>query len=215
MVLLNFGRIKIDIPARFVRITFFHQFFNHADKVIHTSRGRLHDVRAFNVQQCAIGKKCVRIKFRKLAHRFVFALRPQKHLVFPAVRIIRQMPDIRYIHHARYVITRIPQIFFQHVFHQIRAQIPDMRKIIDRRPAGVHLYFSRFVRNKFFHRSCQGIIQFHGLLRFFPFYHYTTLCPITQAMRRFFYSETASAMARTVSSTVCPSQSTVMSAYFS
>ena len=72
------------------------------------------------------------------------------------------MAHVGDVHDALDVVALIAQGLFQHVLHDVAAQIADVGKVIDRRAAGVHLDDIGVVGNEQFLFSGCGIIQIHG-----------------------------------------------------
>ena len=124
-------------------------------------RGWLHDLRPLDVQLLTVGEKGIRIEFGDLHHRLVLALGALKHLVLTGIGVGREVSDIRDVHHAFDRIAEIAQALFQHVLHDIAAQVADVRKVIDRRSAGVHFHKGRIVGNKQFLFVAQRIVKIH------------------------------------------------------
>ena len=162
VVLPDFGRIEIDVAARLVGEALFFERGDHADEFVHQSRGGLHDVRPLDVEFFAVGKKCVGIKGGKFAHRLALAFGAEQHFVLAAVRVVRKVPDVRDVHHALYVVAEVAQRLFEHVLHDIGAQVADVREIVHRRPAGIHAHFARFVRDKLLDLPGNRIINLHS-----------------------------------------------------
>ena len=65
------------------------------------------------------------------------------------------MPNIGDIHYAIDLISRIYEIFFEHILHYIRTEVAYMGKMIHGGAAGVHCYPSLLVCVKFILASCQ------------------------------------------------------------
>ena len=69
------------------------------------------------------------------------------------------MADVGDVHDAVDAVARIAQIFFEHILHNVRAQIADVGKVIDCGAAGVHLDVVRCVGLEFFLFMRCGIVQ--------------------------------------------------------
>ena len=101
--------------------------------------GRLHHVGAFDIQLVAVGEESVGIVFRDLHDGLVFPFGALDHLILAGIRIGGQMTHIGNIHHPLHRVTQIAQALFQHILHNIGAQIADVRIVVYRGAAGVHL----------------------------------------------------------------------------
>ena len=110
--------------------------------------------------QCAdVGQKCLRIKFRNFKHGLVFPLRALLQLVFPFVGIACEVADVRDIHHALHAIAVRLKHALKDVFKHVCAQIPDVRIVVDRRPAGIepHRCFLQGLED--FQFAPEGVIE--------------------------------------------------------
>ena len=165
VVLRHLRGIEVHVAARLIGVALVHQRLDDADELVHAPGGGLHHVRPLDVQLFAVGKKCVGVKGSQLAHRLVLAPGAQKHLVFAAVGVVGKVPDVGDVHHPRHVIAQIAQRLFQHVFHQVGAQVADVCKVIHGGAAGVHLHLALLPGDKFLHLPCQRVVKFHTVLR--------------------------------------------------
>ena len=68
------------------------------------------------------------------------------------------MPNVRYVHHTLHIIADIAQEFFEHILHDIGAEVADMRKTINGRAAGIHADLARLARHKLVHALCESVI---------------------------------------------------------
>lgn len=98
----------------------------------------------------AVCKKGIGIKLRDLHNALVLPAGALEHLILSCIRIGGKMPHIGDIHDPQHIIPRIAQVFFQHIFHNVGTQIPNVGKMVDRGPAGVHLHLSGFIGHEFF-----------------------------------------------------------------
>ena len=210
MIGLDLRRVEIDVAARLVGEALFHERLDDADEVVDAAGRGLDEVGPLDVQRLAVGKEGVGVELGELEHRLVLALGAEQHLVLAAVRVRGEVADVGDVHHARDVVADIAQRLFQHVLHQIGAQVADVRKIVHRRPAGVHLHFSFLAGDELLHAAGQRVVKFHGYAPGIGFW--SPPQGRAQASRS---GNTARTMAATVSSMVSPSQQTTASAYFS
>ena len=79
----------------------------------------------------------------------MFALRAREHLVLARVRVAGEVSDIGDIHYAFDVVARETQIFFQHILHDIGAEVADVGEVIDGGTAGVHIHSVALVGDEF------------------------------------------------------------------
>ena len=59
------------------------------------------------------------------------------------------MAYVRDVHHPLHGIAQIPQALFQHILHDIGAQVADVGIVIHRGAAGVHLHMAGGVGDEF------------------------------------------------------------------
>src|SRR3989338_9643161 len=69
------------------------------------------------------------------------------------------MTYISNIHDVVYLIAVFLQGPFENILGDIRSQIPDMRKVIHRRPAGVETHPWRCDGDKYFFFLCERVIE--------------------------------------------------------
>ena len=88
----------------------------------------------------------------------MLALGALDHLVLALVGVAREVADVGDVHHAVHAVTRKAQILFQHVLHDVGAQIADVGKVVHGRAAGVHLHMVRRMGLEFFLFMGRGIV---------------------------------------------------------
>ena len=71
------------------------------------------------------------------------------------------MADVGDVHDALDRIPGVTQILFQHILHDIAAEVADMGKMIDRGAAGVHFDQLRVVGDEFFFFMGRRVVQVH------------------------------------------------------
>ena len=98
----------------------------------------------------------------------MLALRAFEHFILSVIGISGKMSHIGNIHHPRHIVAKIVQRSYQHILHNIGTKVADMSKMINRRTAGIHFHFPRFVCYKLILASGQRIIQFHFYFLRFP-----------------------------------------------
>ena len=119
----------------------------------------LHHIRAADVELFAIREEAIRIVGGNLHDALVFAPRALEHFILAGVTVAGEMSDIGNVHHAFDFIAPIAEIAVENVFHNVGAQVSDVRKMIDRGAAGIHPDFARHDRDEFFSFMSGGIIK--------------------------------------------------------
>ena len=158
IVLFQPGGIKIDIPAGHIGIALFQQPLHQLDEFRDAGGGRLHHVGGFDIQLAAVLKKGVGVVFCDLHHRFMLPLCALQHLILTGIGVAGKVPHIGDIHNPLHPVAAVPQVFFQHVLHDVGTQIADMGKVIHRGAAGIHLHQTGVVGHKFLFFVAQAVI---------------------------------------------------------
>ena len=161
IVFLQLGGIKVNIAAGDISKAFVKQAGNDLNEFINAAGGRFYHLRALDIQLFAVGEKCVRVKLCDLHDGLILTLSALQHLILAGIGIGSQVAHIGDVHNTDHIITLITQSLFQHIFHDIGAQIADMRKMIHRRAAGIHLDNIRIVRLKQFLLVGKGVVKIH------------------------------------------------------
>ena len=68
----------------------------------------------------------------------MFPARALEHFVLTGIRVARQVPDVGDVHGAGHVVAGIAEVALEDVLHNICAEIPDVRKMVHGRTAGIH-----------------------------------------------------------------------------
>ncbi|MPM45711.1 hypothetical protein SDC9_92402 [bioreactor metagenome] len=169
VVPLQLGGVEIHIAARRIRVPGIHQSGDDLDILVDAVGGGLHHVGPLDVQLTAVVKKRVGIILGDLQNGLVLPLGTLEHLVFTGVRVAGQMAHIGDIHDTLDVVPGVPQILFQHVLHDIAAQVSDVGKVIDCGAAGVHFHDVGVIGFEFFFFVGGGVVKIHGSGR--PFFY--------------------------------------------
>ena len=159
VVPLQLGRVKIDVSAGAVGVSLFEQGFDQMNVFRDAVGRRFHDVRAFDVEFFAVGKERIGVILRDFHDGLVFPAGALEHFVFAGVRVGRQMADVRDVHDALDVIPQIAEKFLQHIFHDVGAEVADVCKVVDGRPAGIHGDLTGDGRMKRLAAVRQGVIK--------------------------------------------------------
>ena len=131
---------------------------DHGDELGDAVGRRLHHVGGFDVQRRAVGKECIGIELCDFHDGLVLPLSALEHFVLAGVGIGGKMAHVGDIHHTLDVIAQIPEIFLQHILHNIAPEVANVSEMIDRRAAGVHFDFSGLVGNQLLLGSSKRII---------------------------------------------------------
>ena len=150
VVLFQFGGIEVHVAPGKIGIALVQQRLDHVDILGNAVRGRLHHIRTLDVQLVAVGKEGIGVVFGNFHDGLVLPLGTLDHLILAGVRVGGQMAHVRDVHDPLDGISQIAQGLFQHILHNIGAQIADVGKMVNRGAAGVHLHQLRVVGNKQF-----------------------------------------------------------------
>ncbi len=71
------------------------------------------------------------------------------------------MADVGDVHDPLDVVAKIPQGLFQHILHNVGAQVADVGVMVHRGAAGIHFYQVGVVGNEQLLFMGQGIVQIH------------------------------------------------------
>ena len=162
--------VEIDVSACLVSVAFFEERLDNLDKLINARGCRLYHLRAANVERLAILKEFFGVELRDLHNRLLLALCALEHLVLARVGIACQVTNVGDVHNTRNVIAVVAEVAVKDIFHNVGAQITDVRKVINRRAAGVHAHLAGHVRDEFFFCPCKRIVKLHNLSPFADFF---------------------------------------------
>ena len=158
IVVSQAGGVKIYIVPRHIGIALFQQYLYHMYEVVDAVGGGLHHVRPFDGELAAVLHKGVGVVSGNVHDAFVLPPGAGQHFVLAGIAVARQMAHVGNIHDSLYIISHKAEIFFQHILHDITAQIPDMRIVVHRGAACIHGHLTRLDRYKFLYFFAQCII---------------------------------------------------------
>ena len=161
IVFFQLGGVEIDIAPGQIRKALVQQGRNHVDILVNAVCCRLNHIRRLDVQLLAVGKKGVGIIFCNLHDALMLPLCALEHLILAGVGIGSQVAHVGDIHDALDVVAQVAQALFQHVLHDIAAQVADMGVVVDRRAAGIHFHHVGVVGNKQLFLMGQRIVKIH------------------------------------------------------
>ena len=162
IVALKLRGVEINVAAGKICIARVHELGDDLDILIDAVCCRLNNVGGLDVELCAVGEKRIGVELRNLHDGLVLALCALEHLVLALVGVAGKVADVGNIHNAFDVIADVAQILFKNVLHDVRAEVSDVRKVVHRRAAGVHLDYIRMIGNKVLFLSCCRIIKLHN-----------------------------------------------------
>ena len=115
-----------------------------------------------NVEFCERVFEVGLVELRDLLRGFVFALGAYFHLVFSGIAlgdiVAREMPHIGNVFDMTHFVPGMHELPTQDIRSDIRFPISDMRVVIHRRSAGVHIDLAFFYRLKKFLFFGAGVI---------------------------------------------------------
>ena len=161
IVLIQRGGVKVDIAAGKIGLAIVQQLLHHLDVGINAVGSRLHHIGALNVQLLAIGKEGVGVELCNIHNSLVLTLCALEHLILAGVGIAGQVTHVGDVHNTLNRIANIAQSLFQHILHNVGAEVTDMGIVIDRGAAGIHLDQFGIIRNKQFLLMRKRVIQIH------------------------------------------------------
>ena len=158
IVALELARIEVHIAAGDIGIAGVEQLRDDLDIIADQARCGLDDVGALDVELLAVGEERVGIELGDLHDGLVLALSALDHLVLALVGVARQVADVGDVHDAVHAVARKAQVLFQHILHDVGAQVADVGKVVHGRAAGVHLHMVRRMGLEFFLFMGRGIV---------------------------------------------------------
>ena len=161
VIFFELRRVKIHVAARLIGIAGIEQLRDDLDILVDAAGRRLDDVWPLDVELSAVVKECIGVELCDFHDALVLAPCALEHLVFALVRVRGQVSHVRDVHDALNRVADVAQILFQHILHDIAAEIADVREVIDRGAAGVHFDELRVIGDKLFFFVRCGIIKIH------------------------------------------------------
>ena len=161
VVFFELGGIKVDVAALDIGIASIEQLRDDLDILVDAAGRGLDNVRPLDVELAAVVKEGIGIELGDLHDGLVLAAGALEHLVLALIGIGGQMADVGDVHDALDRIPGVTQILFQHILHDIAAEVADMGKMIDRGAAGVHFDQFRVVGDEFFFFMGCRVVQVH------------------------------------------------------
>ena len=158
IVARELARVEVHIAAGDIGVAGVEQLRDDLDIIVDQARCGLDDVGALDVELLTVGEERVGIELGDLHDGLVLALGALDHLVLALVGVARQVADVGDVHDAVHAVARKAQVLFQHVLHDVGAQVADVGKVVHGRTAGVHLHMVRRMGLEFFLFMGRGIV---------------------------------------------------------
>ena len=162
IVALQLAGVEVDVAAGLIGIAGVQQLGDDLDIVVDEAGGRLHHVRALDVQLVAVLEKGVGVVLGDLHDGLVLTLGALEHLVLALVGVGGQVAHVGDVHDAVHIIPGVAQILLQHVLHDVGAQVADVGEVIYGGAAGIHLHMAGGMGLEFILAMGGGIVQIHG-----------------------------------------------------
>ena len=140
VVALQLGGIEVHIAPGLIGVALLQQAGDDLDILVDAAGGGLHRVRALDVQLSAVLKEGVGVILGDLHHGLVLPAGALEHLVLAGVSVGAEVANVSDVHHPVHIIAGPAQEFFQHVLHDVGAQVADVGEVVHRGSAGVHLH---------------------------------------------------------------------------
>ena len=133
--------VEINAVVDLVAVALFHELLNVIYHLLDVLGGFGDDLGLADIELFEVFEKDFRIKFRDLPRRLFLLARGFLHLVLALVAVAQKMPHVRDVHHSFELIAVIFERAAENIHENISAQIADMREVVDRRSAAVHIGF--------------------------------------------------------------------------
>ena len=163
IITLELAGVEIDVAAGKVGVAGVQQLGDDLDIVINEAGGGLHHVRAFDVQLAAVIKEGIGIVLGHLHDGLVLPVSTLEHLILAFVSVRGQMAHVRDVHDTVDAVAGIAQKLFQHVLHDIAAEVADVGEVIHRGAAGIHFHMARCVGGEFGFLMGGGVVKIHNI----------------------------------------------------
>ena len=160
-----FCRVKVDAVVDQVGESAFLQALYQLNLFCNMIGCLAPDVRLDKIEPAHVLFERFGIEFRDIPNGLAFPLGTFLHFIFAHVGIRRQMPHVSNVHDVVDFKSVCHERSFQYVFKNIRPQVPDMRVIIDRRPAGIEAHGRGILWLEFLLCARERVVEFqHGLI---------------------------------------------------
>ena len=163
IITLELAGVEIDVAAGKIGVAGVQQLGDDLDIVINKAGGGLHHVRAFDVQLAAVIKEGIGIVLGHLHDGLVLPVSALEHLILAFVSVRGQMAHVRDVHDAVDTVPGIAQKLFQHVLHDIAAEVADVGEVIHRGAAGIHFHMAGGVGGEFSFLMGSGVVKIHNI----------------------------------------------------
>ena len=86
-----------------------------------------------------------------------------EHLILALVSIRGQVAHVRDVHDTVDAVAGIAQELFQHVLHDIAAEVANVGEVIHRGAAGIHFHMAGGVGGEFSFLMGSGVVKIHNI----------------------------------------------------
>ena len=163
IITLELAGVEIHVAAGKIGVAGVQQLGDDLDIVINEAGGGLHHIRALDIQLAAVIKEGVRIILGYLHDGLVLPVSALEHLILALVSIRGQVAHVRDVHDTVDAVAGIAQELFQHVLHDIAAEVADVGEVIHRGAAGIHFHMARCVGGEFGFLMGGGVVKIHNI----------------------------------------------------
>ena len=163
IITLELAGVEIHVAAGKIGVAGVQQLGDDLDIVINEAGGGLHHIRALDIQLAAVIKEGVRIILGYLHDGLVLPVSALEHLILALVSIRGQVAHVRDVHDTVDAVAGIAQELFQHVLHDIAAEVADVGEVIHRGAAGIHFHMAGGVGGEFSFLMGSGVVKIHNI----------------------------------------------------
>ncbi|OPZ69710.1 MAG: hypothetical protein BWY83_01891 [bacterium ADurb.Bin478] len=158
-VLGIFGNVKIDRAVDLIGITVLKQLFHQFDLLRDVAAGARRDIRPQHIQLIHGFKIRGGVFLHQLHGLYLFARSTFENAVLAGIQHVAHIGDVLHVPHP---IAQPAEITNHHIKADITFGMADVRIIVDRRAADIHVDASGLQRLKFFFLPGQGVVDVQG-----------------------------------------------------
>ena len=163
IITLELAGVEIHVAAGKIGVAGVQQLGDDLDIVIDQAGGGLNGVRPLDIQLAAVVKESVGIVLGHLHDGLVLPVSALEHFILAFVSVRGQMAHVRDVHDTVDAVAGIAQELFQHVLHDIAAEVADVGEVIHRGAAGIHFHMAGGVGGEFSFLMGGGVVKIHNI----------------------------------------------------
>ena len=163
IITLELAGVEIHVAAGKIGVAGVQQLGDDLDIVIDQAGGGLNGVRPLDIQLAAVVKESVGIVLGHLHDGLVLPVSALEHFILAFVSVRGQMAHVRDVHDTVDAVAGIAQELFQHVLHDIAAEVADVGEVIHRGAAGIHFHMAGGVGGEFSFLMGSGVVKIHNI----------------------------------------------------